>query len=137
MPRLPPRLRRWADALLRQLTVVAFALRDPRTPWGPRLLAVAVLAYALSPLDLIPDAIPLLGLLDDLLLVPLGVALVLRLLPPEVLNDARAATGPSPLADLRRRLGRPAAVAVVATWLALALLLAWLLLRGRSPGPGA
>lgn len=133
MLRLPPRLRRWADALLRQLGVLALALRDPRTPRLARLLAVAVLAYALSPLDLIPDAIPVVGLLDDLLLVPLGIALVLRLLPPEVVADARAAVGPAPLAALRRRLGRPAAVAVVATWLVLALLLTLVLLH-RRPG---
>jgi uncharacterized membrane protein YkvA (DUF1232 family) len=74
---------------LHTLTVY-FAARDPRTPIFVRALAVFVAAYALSPIDLIPDFIPVIGLLDDLLLVPLGLALVVRLTPPEVLVSARA-----------------------------------------------
>jgi uncharacterized membrane protein YkvA (DUF1232 family) len=67
--------------LFRQLTALWFMLKDPRAPRGPKLLAFAVLAYALSPIDLIPDFIPVLGLLDDLILLPLGVALVIWLVP--------------------------------------------------------
>ena len=67
--------------LLRQLTALWFMLKDPRAPRGPKVLAFAVLAYALSPIDLIPDFIPVLGLLDDLILLPLGVALVIWLVP--------------------------------------------------------
>ena len=63
--------------------------RDKRTPWYARLLAVVVAAYALSPVDLIPDFIPVLGYLDDLILIPAGIALTLRLIPPEVMADAR------------------------------------------------
>jgi uncharacterized membrane protein YkvA (DUF1232 family) len=74
---------------LHTLTVY-FAARDPRTPIFVRALAVFVAAYALSPIDLIPDFIPVIGLLDDLLLVSLGLALVVRLTPPEVLVSARA-----------------------------------------------
>lgn len=67
--------------LFRQLTALWFMLKDPRVPRAPKVLAFAVLAYALSPIDLIPDFIPVLGLLDDLLLLPLGVALVIWLVP--------------------------------------------------------
>jgi uncharacterized membrane protein YkvA (DUF1232 family) len=64
-------------------------MRDPRTPWYARLLAGAVVAYAFSPIDLIPDPIPVLGYLDDLVLLPLGIALVLKLIPPEVMAECR------------------------------------------------
>ncbi|MGH8077987.1 MAG: YkvA family protein [Lysobacter sp.] len=77
-------------ALKRDSLTVYFAARDPRLPWAVRLLALAIAAYALSPIDLIPDFIPVLGYLDDLILIPLGVALVVRLTPPAILADARA-----------------------------------------------
>jgi len=76
------RLRLWARRLKFDLVAVSLAARDPRTPWSARLLALAVVAYALSPIDLIPDAVPVLGLLDDLVLLPLGLWLVIRLIPP-------------------------------------------------------
>jgi uncharacterized membrane protein YkvA (DUF1232 family) len=75
--------------LKRETLAVMVAARDPRTPWAARILAALVVAYALSPVDLIPDFIPVLGYLDDLLLVPLGLWLVLRLIPPAVMADAR------------------------------------------------
>lgn len=84
------RLRAWARELRQQTLVVYFAARDPRTPWLARLLAVGVAAYAFSPIDLIPDFIPVLGYLDDLVIVPLGLMLVLRLIPAEVLSSSRA-----------------------------------------------
>ena len=83
------RLRRWARALKRQTLVVYFAARDPRAPWFARLLALAVAAYALSPIDLIPDFIPILGYLDDLLILPLGIWLSIRLIPEPVLAHYR------------------------------------------------
>ncbi len=67
--------------LFRHLTALWFMLREPRAPWAPKLVAFAVLAYALSPIDLIPDFIPVLGWLDDLILLPLGVALAIWLVP--------------------------------------------------------
>ena len=82
-------LRRWANDLKQHTLVAYFAARDPRTPWLARWLALLVAAYALSPIDLIPDFIPLLGYLDDLVIVPLGLALVLRLIPDEVRQSAR------------------------------------------------
>lgn len=73
--------------LFRQLTALWFMLKDPQAPLAPKVLAFAVLAYALSPIDLIPDFIPVLGLLDDLILLPLGVALVIWLVPVSLWQD--------------------------------------------------
>ena len=78
-----------AAGLRREVTAVGLAVRDPRCPWHARVVAVAVLAYALSPIDLIPDVIPVLGLLDDIVIVPLGILLVRRLIPAAVFDDAR------------------------------------------------
>lgn len=94
------------------------AARDPRTPWHARLVIVIVVAYALSPIDLIPDFIPVLGYLDDLLLLPLGIFLALKLIPPAVLADARQAA--------RRANGnlpksRVAAIVIVALWMIAAI----------------
>ena len=79
----------WARRVKRDAVAVYFAARDPRTPLLARCLALAIAAYALSPIDLIPDFIPVLGYLDDLLIVPLGLLLVIRLLPADVLADSR------------------------------------------------
>ncbi len=83
-------LRQWAKQLKREVSALWLACRDPRTPWYARVVAACTVAYALSPLDLIPDPIPVLGYLDDLLLVPLGLALARKLIPTEVMADARA-----------------------------------------------
>ncbi|QGW66270.1 DUF1232 domain-containing protein [Lysobacter soli] len=116
------RLRNWARGLKRQTLVVWFAARDPRTPWFPRLLALAVAAYALSPIDLIPDFIPVLGYLDDVILVPLGVWLVLRMVPAGVIADSQAKA--AAVAD--RPVSRGMAVVIVAIWaVALAVLGLW------------
>lgn len=82
-------LRERARALRTETLALWVAYRDPRTPWYARIMAGLVVTYALSPIDLIPDFVPLLGYLDDLILVPLGIALSLRLIPPEVIRDAR------------------------------------------------
>lgn len=97
------RLRAFARGLKAELLALSLAARDSRTPWLARVLALLVLAYALSPIDLIPDPIPVLGQLDDLLIVPAGLWLVLRLIPPDVLADARAraAANPARLAAAR------------------------------------
>ncbi|EGI77641.1 hypothetical protein HGR_05141 [Hylemonella gracilis ATCC 19624] len=91
-----------------------FAARDARTPWAVRLLALLVAAYALSPIDLIPDFIPVLGYLDDVILVPLGLALVLRLMPPPVMVTARERA--------EAVVDRPVSVAMAA-----AFVLAWVI----------
>jgi len=122
------RLERWARAIKRDAVAVWLAARDPRTPWAVRLLALAVAAYALSPIDLIPDFIPVLGLLDDLVLVPLGLWLVVRLTPPALMADIRARA--QTVVD--RPVSRAAAALVVMVWIASAAALGWVLL-GR-PG---
>jgi uncharacterized membrane protein YkvA (DUF1232 family) len=85
-------LQKWketAEALKTEVNALVIAYRDPRTPRIAKICALAVVAYALSPIDLIPDFIPLLGYLDDLLLLPLGIALAVKLIPAEVMADAR------------------------------------------------
>ena len=120
-------------ALQRELVVLYLAFRDPRTPWYARAWIVLVLAYALSPIDLIPDFIPVLGLLDDLLLVPLGIWLALRLVPAGLAEELR---GRAEAASPGRRLAVAGALLIGGAWLlALAGLvrLALALLPGR-PG---
>jgi len=83
-------LKQWAHKVKRDVVAVYFAARHQETPIWVRLLAWAVAAYALSPIDLIPDFIPVLGYLDDLIIVPVGLIVVIRLLPPHILADSRA-----------------------------------------------
>ena len=116
------RLRQWARALKRNVAVLALAARDPAVPLAAKLLAGAVAAYALSPIDLIPDFIPVLGLLDDLLLVPAGIWLVLRMIPPELLAELRIRAEAK--ADLPR--SRVAALAIVGLWVLGAGWAAWM-----------
>ncbi len=78
-----------AEALETRVYALYLAYRHPRTPWYAKALALAVVAYALSPIDLIPDFIPLLGYLDDLLIVPAGVLLVIKLVPPQVMDECQ------------------------------------------------
>ena len=96
MAALRRRLESWARAARRELGALALAARDPRVPWYAKTLALAVVAYALSPIDLIPDFIPVLGLLDDLILVPLGILLVVRLVPPGIMAEHRLKAGGDP-----------------------------------------
>lgn len=81
------KLKRFATSMKTRLVVLYLAVRDPRTPWYARTLGIGVVAYALSPIDLIPDFIPIFGLLDDLLLVPIGLWLVDRMIPPKVRQE--------------------------------------------------
>ena len=113
---------RWRDrvrGLRRDVYALYLACRDPRTPWIAKALAAGLVAYALSPIDLIPDFIPVLGYLDELVLVPLGVLLVRRLVPEAVMLDCRER------AEEAFRTGRPVsrvgAALVVLVWLALAI----------------
>ena len=115
------RLRQWARAVKRDVAVLALAARDPAVPLAAKLLAGAIAAYALSPIDLIPDFIPVLGLLDDLLLVPAGIWLALRLIPPEVLADLRERAEAQ--AQLPR--SRVAAAVIVGLWVLATGLAAW------------
>lgn len=84
------KLKQYARHLKSEIFVLYHAARDPRTPWYVKLLVVIVVAYAFSPIDLIPDFIPVLGYLDDLILLPIGIALAIKLIPELVLIDCRA-----------------------------------------------
>ena len=123
-------LGRWkarARALKREVQALLLALKDPRTPALARVVAWCVITYALSPLDLIPDVIPVLGLLDDLVLLPLGIALAVRLIPAPVMADCRERARRG--AGRGTRASRLGAAAIVALWLLLATGAGALLLR--------
>src|SRR5262245_41310645 len=91
------RLRAAIDRLQREVHALGLACRDPRVPWYAKALAAAVVAYAVSPIDLIPDFIPVIGYLDDALVIPLGVALVIRMIPSEVMDECRARATAEPM----------------------------------------
>ncbi len=122
---LAERLRRAARRLRAEALALWFAARHPDTPRVARLLAAGVAAYAFSPLDLIPDVIPVLGLLDDVILVPLGIWLVVRIVPADVWAECRAQAAQA----AERPVSRPAAVAVVVVWLVTAAVVALLVAR--------
>ena len=89
-------LKNWkqkAKKLNKELYALYLAYKDPRVPWYTRVLAIMVVGYAFSPIDFIPDPIPVLGYLDDIILIPLGIALLIKLVPAEVLNECREKAG--------------------------------------------
>jgi uncharacterized membrane protein YkvA (DUF1232 family) len=105
--------------LKRETYALYLAARHPRTPWYAKLFVAGVVAYALSPIDLIPDFIPVLGYLDDLILVPLGIALAIRMIPSDVLAECRARAS-----EAGPPVSRAAAAVIVCVWLLLAALCA-------------
>lgn len=111
----------WARAIKRDAHALYLAARDPRVPWYAKALALAVAAYAASPIDLIPDFIPVLGYLDDLLIVPLGIAIVIRLIPPAIMAEHRALA----TAAQDRPVSRMAAAIIVAVWALSIAFAAW------------
>lgn len=108
----------------RNLKAETFALylaaRDPRTPWYAKLVVAVIVAYAFSPIDLIPDFIPVLGYLDDLILIPIGIALAIKLVPHQILAECRARAQET--IQNGKPVSRVAAAAIVAIWLLLAAL---------------
>jgi uncharacterized membrane protein YkvA (DUF1232 family) len=117
-------LRTQAKRLKHELIALYGAAKDARTPWYAKLIVGVVLAYALSPIDLIPDFIPGLGYLDDLILIPAGIRLAIRLIPPDVLAEHRTRA----VAGVRLPHSRTAAVVIVPLWLLiLALVLRWIM----------
>jgi uncharacterized membrane protein YkvA (DUF1232 family) len=115
------RLRHWARVVKRDVHAVYLASRDPRVPWYAKLVALLVVAYALSPIDLIPDFIPILGYLDDLILVPLGVLLVIHLVPSGIMAEHRVT------AEKNDRLPQNwvAATVIIMLWMAGIAILGW------------
>jgi uncharacterized membrane protein YkvA (DUF1232 family) len=118
-------LKRRARALKQETGALAVAMGDPRTPLSAKLTAALVVAYALSPIDLIPDFIPVLGYLDDLVLLPLGVLAVWALIPRPLMAEFRTRAGTLPPLSSNRT----AATIIVLLWIATAAVLAWLVIR--------
>ena len=115
-------VKQWARTIKRDVVALYIAGRDPRTPWHAKAIALTVAAYAISPIDLIPDFIPILGYLDDLIIVPLGIMLAVRLIPADLMAEFRQA------ASERGKLPVhwAAAAVIVAIWLvALAAVAYW------------
>lgn len=115
-------LDQWARTIKRDVVALYLAARDPRVPWHAKALAACVAAYALSPIDLIPDFIPVLGYLDDIILVPLGILLAVKLVPADVMAELRA-EAENQVAN--RPINRTAAVVIVLIWLVALGMLAW------------
>lgn len=121
------KLKAIAKKLKENLMVMYLAYRDPRVPLFAKIFAICVVAYAFSPVDLIPDFIPVLGYLDDIILVPLGIYIALRFFPKEVLGEYRTK------AEEQRKLGKPknwiTGTLIIAVWIALAVLCGLYLIR--------
>jgi len=116
------RLKSWASRLKRDVHAIYLASRDPRVPWYAKALAIAVAAYALSPIDLIPDVIPVIGYLDDLILLPLGIWLVVALIPRDIMVECRARADRAS----QRPVSRAGMAVIILLWIASAVTLAWI-----------
>ena len=116
------RLRDWARLIKRDVHAIYLAARDPRVPWYAKVLALCVAGYALSPIDLIPDFVPVFGYLDDVVIVPLGILAVVKLIPPAIMAEHRAAAAKA--AD--RPVSRRAAFVIALVWVAAIVLTGWL-----------
>jgi uncharacterized membrane protein YkvA (DUF1232 family) len=119
--RMLQKARTWARTLKRDVVALWLAARDPRVPLSAKIVAGAVAAYALSPVDLIPDFIPILGYLDDLLIVPIGIVLAIRLVPDDLMTEFRG--------KAEQRSERPVSKAglafILAIWLACIIFVTW------------
>lgn len=125
------KLKDWARVIKRDVHAIYLAARDPRVPWYAKALALCVAGYALSPIDLIPDFVPVIGYLDDLVIVPLGILAVVKLIPPDIMAEHRATAA---IAS-ERPISRVAAVVIVLLWIGSMALVGWLIYRhfvGRS-----
>lgn len=119
--------KRWARELTAQTYVLYLAYRHPRTPWYAKVLAALVVGYVFSPIDPIPDFIPVLGLLDEMVVVPIGVLIAAKLVPPDVFAECREKA--RAIAEGEKPVSRVAAVVVVAVWLLCVALAIGLALR--------
>ena len=122
------RVKRWARAVKRDVHALYLAARDPRVPWHAKAVAIVVAGYALSPIDLIPDFIPVLGYLDDLIIVPFGIWLALRLIPSEIMAEHRETAA----AAERRPISKAGAAAIVSIWILLVGVAGWIVYRHVS-----
>jgi uncharacterized membrane protein YkvA (DUF1232 family) len=101
------------------------AARDPRVPWYAKALAICVAGYALSPIDLIPDFVPILGYMDDVIIVPLGILIVVKLIPPEIMAEHRALAA----AAQDQLVSHTAAIVIAIVWTACIVLAGWICYR--------
>ncbi|GEO42881.1 membrane protein [Skermanella aerolata] len=114
-------IREWARAIRRDVHALWLAARDPRIPWYAKAFALAVAAYALSPIDLIPDFIPVIGYLDEVILLPLAIMLAVRMMPPDLMAEHRAAAAGAE----GKPVSRAGAALIVTVWLLGAGALIW------------
>ena len=109
--------------LQKETYALYIAARDPRVPWYAKLFLGLILAYAFSPIDLIPDFIPILGYLDDIIIIPAGIALALKMIPQEVMVDARRRA--DELFGKEKPISRIGALIVISIWIIIAILVIW------------
>jgi uncharacterized membrane protein YkvA (DUF1232 family) len=121
--------KQWARVVKRDTHAIYLAARDPRVPWYVKTLAFVVAGYALSPIDLIPDFIPVIGYLDDVILVPLGIAMVVKLIPPEIMAEHRSLAA----AAQDGPVSRSTAIVILIVWMIGAVFIGWLCLRSFIP----
>ena len=117
------RIKQRARELKTELIALALAARDPRTPWYAKLLVAGCVAYALTPVDLIPDAIPVIGLIDDIIFIPLAVAFAVRFIPAPVLEDCRARS--REIEARAPKLSRSAWILIALAWICVIALVAF------------
>ena len=122
---MKPGLKNWAQLIKRDVHALYLASKDPRVPWYAKALAVVVAGYALSPIDLIPDFIPVFGYLDDVVLIPLGIWLVIRLIPPDIMAEHWELAA----AQKERPVSRSAAFVILTLWIASIAVCGWLAFR--------
>jgi len=125
------RLRHRAGLLKAELYALYLAIRDPRVPLVARIVVACVVGYAFSPIDLIPDFVPILGYLDDLILLPLGIALALKLIPPDVMAECRVRAQAT--VNRSKPASRVAVIVIVGLWVLIAGLVAMWVLRFNGP----
>jgi uncharacterized membrane protein YkvA (DUF1232 family) len=127
MPSFLNRWKAWARQLKQEIYALYLAYKDPRTPWYAKVFSAMVVAYAFSPIDLIPDPIPVLGYLDDLVLVPVGAYLAVRMIPRQVMEDCRAKS--AQVMAQGKPVNKVAAAVIVLIWLGIAVLVGVFLFR--------
>lgn len=119
------KIKKWTDVLIQETMALYFAYRDPRTPWYARLFAAYVFARTVSPIDLIPDFIPVIGYLDDLILTPVGIWLAIKIIPKEVMDDSRQKAKNTPV--LNKPSGKWYIFIVIFFWFIIIAALGWIL----------
>ena len=119
------RAKHWALLVKRDVHAIYCAASDPRVPWYAKALAICVAGYALSPIDLIPDFVPILGYMDDVIIVPLGILIVVKLIPPEIMAEHRALAA----ATRGRAVSHTAVIVIAIVWTACIVFAGWICYR--------